>query len=418
MEKTNIKVKNKDREKTNLFYYGIGRSMSMIGNSIYTFAIGLYVLNMTGSAVSFATTLILNIVPMMILYPVAGVVADRFSKKTLVIGMNAVNGVLFLMLWLLSRGSHLNLVVIYGVTILTAILTSIYNVSLEAAKTNIVSLSSILKLNSVGKVIDSFSSILGPIIGGILYAYSNLNIIILINAGSYLLGALAESQIDFDLYLKSEIEKLRFSNYILGQLKEGINYLWTSPSIKDMFLIMLGLNFMLGFSINIPLPYIINEILNLSSQNYGIIESMIPIGFIIGAFTVRPLMSRFSLQKLLISMNAIIAVIASMIGLPFLFNYFLGTLPYSIFYSALSLIIGVAIIFINIPVMTVLQEEITSDKKGVVFGLILSLVNITMPLGLILSAYLIEIVPIVLLPALGVVIPFTYIIYFSNRSRK
>jgi MFS family permease len=91
-------------ELKNLVLFSAGKSVSMFASSIYSFAIGLYVLKLTGSALNYATTIMLHILPMIIMSPVAGVLADKISKKKLIVGMDLANGFLFLGLFRISSG--------------------------------------------------------------------------------------------------------------------------------------------------------------------------------------------------------------------------------------------------------------------------------------------------------------------------
>ena len=69
----------------NILLFVIGKFISLFGSSIYSFAIGLYILKITGSATSFALALVLASVPRIILGPIAGTIADRFNRKTMII---------------------------------------------------------------------------------------------------------------------------------------------------------------------------------------------------------------------------------------------------------------------------------------------------------------------------------------------
>ena len=73
-------MKNK-KERLNFILFSLGKFVSIFGASIYSFAMGLHVLEITGSGLSFAMTLIVSIIPMLIINPFAGVVADKFDKK-------------------------------------------------------------------------------------------------------------------------------------------------------------------------------------------------------------------------------------------------------------------------------------------------------------------------------------------------
>ena len=75
-----IENKKKPRTKKYLFIFNC-KTVSLFGSSIYSFALGLYVLQITGSALNFAITLILGTIPMIVMNPFAGVIADKVDKR-------------------------------------------------------------------------------------------------------------------------------------------------------------------------------------------------------------------------------------------------------------------------------------------------------------------------------------------------
>lgn len=72
---TEIKSKNR-KEISNLVLFSLGKFVSVFGTSVYTFAIGLYVLKVTGSGLSFAVTLGFGLVATIIFNPIGGAMAD------------------------------------------------------------------------------------------------------------------------------------------------------------------------------------------------------------------------------------------------------------------------------------------------------------------------------------------------------
>ena len=73
------------RATYNLWTFTTSKIISSFGAQVYAFAISFYILQLTGSATSFATNLICNILPRTLMAPFAGYVADKYSRKTIVI---------------------------------------------------------------------------------------------------------------------------------------------------------------------------------------------------------------------------------------------------------------------------------------------------------------------------------------------
>ena len=128
--KTVTEVKSKNRKEiSNLVLFSLGKFVSVFGTSVYTFAIGLYVLKITGSGLSFAATLGFGLVATIIFNPIAGVMADRFDKKRIVVAMDLLNGFLFITVYFISLIYDLNLITIYLSTFLTTVFTTILGIS-------------------------------------------------------------------------------------------------------------------------------------------------------------------------------------------------------------------------------------------------------------------------------------------------
>ena len=106
---------------------------------MYTFAISLYTLKITGSSISFSTTLILSILPIIILNPFVGVLADKFDKKKLVITANLLNAIFLFIVYLVSNWNGLSIGIIYLSTFTITSINIIFDVSIDSAIPNMVS---------------------------------------------------------------------------------------------------------------------------------------------------------------------------------------------------------------------------------------------------------------------------------------
>lgn len=410
----------KPKEYKNLLLFGAGKSVSIFGTSIYSFAIGLYVLELTGSALNFATTIMLGIIPMVLISPVAGVVADRIPKKWLVVGMDLANGCLFFVLYLMAIRGQFNLMVIYVSTVVLNILTTFFGIGIEAAKPNLVMPDKRVKLNALGKLIDSSAAILAPVMGGMIYAILSIEVFILINSVSFILSALSEWFIDYDFYTTQNQgrENPKTKTSFRKDLLEGGRYFFASKGLMELFYIFVSLNFLLGFSVNVPGPYIMNQLLKLPSEAFGLICALFPVGLIIGTLTVEWWMKRFKFKSLLIVMNGFIALIASFIGLPTLFSPQLSSEFYVIYYGCIHLLMGISIAYVDVPIMTILQDEIPEALRGRVLSLIMSLVKVVLPVALILSGYMINRIPLALIPIMGSSLALVYSVFLLIQYKR
>lgn len=391
------------RELKNLLLFSIGNIISIFGTSIYSFALNLYVLKITGSALSFALSLILGTVPMIIINPLAGAIADKLDKKKLVICMDLMNGTLLIVVYLVSIIQGLSLTMIYATILLLTIFTTFFGIGMETAKPNIVSEKMLLNINSISKLINSVSSILGPVLGGLVFALFDIRSFIIINGISFIFSAVCQLFIDFRFNSKSSKE---FNNKektnLAADIKEGFNYIWASGNIKRLFIILISLNFFLGFSMTVPMPYIINTVLGLSSKAFGIIEAAFPVGMIIGALCVKKISEKLSYSSLLNKLSVVLSLSMLITGLPVLFKgYQFTDSTYVIYYCAIMAVFGFAIALIDIPISYLLQTIIPEEFRGRVLSIGISLAKTMLPAALFLSGMLLKLVPTYIMPITG-----------------
>lgn len=404
-------AQNKDLLNMSLFF--LASSISLFGTSTYSFAISLYVLQITNSGLNFATTLMLGVVSVIIATPFAGVLTDKFNKKLIAIITDMFNGLLLLFIYLLiSTGCSLNLELIYISTFFLNFFTTIYNISIEAAKPNLVHENNLISLNSISKVIESSSSILGPMVGGLVFALLNINYFIFINSISFIISASLQILMNFRLnHIKFSRNNRKLSFYT--DIKECFIYLNKREDIIEMTIIFLAINFFIGLSINIPMPYIINNIIHLDTKLYGLIQSTYSIGSILGAIIIKKIIKNFSLKKIIKSATILLSICMISIGFSVIIQTTISNKTAILIYFILvTILIGFSISFIDIPIFYFLQKTIPDEFRGRVLSLGIGISKIVLPIALIISGYLINQIPSYLLSIVGGILLFTFTLLF------
>lgn len=418
-------ILNKEENKNIILFY-LANLISIFGTSIYTFSISLYVLKITGSSFNFSTTLILSILPTIFLNPIVGVIVDKFDKKKLVISANFFNGIFLLFIYLVSKISGLSLGIIYMSTFVINSINILFDVSIDSSIPNIASKEKIVNINAGNRIIDSISSILGPVIGGIAFVAFNIETFILINSISFFISYILDLQIDFELYKNNCIDskmKVKTSNIKINyliEIKEGFKYLIKERSIVDFIIIFIIVNFFISFSVSIPLPIVLNNILMISEKYYGFIQSGIPIGMILGAILTRKIINKVNLNSLFQIVGIILSVNIILLSIPLIIseNYSLGMKFLVIYYFIVMILIGICISLIDIPFSYRLQTNIDEEYRGRVISLTMSLVKTVVPIAYLISGKIIDTInPYVIILAGGIVILISSLIFCIYTQR-
>ena len=256
-----------------------------------------------------------------------------------------------------------------------------------------------MSINSLSKVIDSTALILAPVLGGLIFAFTDIKTFILINAVCFIFSAVIETMIDFNHNIKSTAE-INDDGGFVEDIKDGLTYIRKSSEIVKMINVLVILNFFISFSVTVPLPYIINNLLNLSSNQYGIIQGAFPVGMILGAVVVGKIIEKIDYMKLLIFSSITLSVAIALLGLPLVLAD-ATSLAYMIYYISIMVIFGIAISFIDVPILWLMQKSIPDNLRGKVLSISMSIVKLIAPLGLVISGMIINSVPVYIMTFAG-----------------
>jgi len=424
MKKININNKKKgllNEGNKNLFLFLSGKSISLFGSAIYTFVVGLYLLKITGSGLTFATNIVLYTLPIVFINPLAGVLADKMNKKVLVIGSDFINGLFLFGIYLFSVKYGLTITVVYISTFLMTVLSAFFNIGIESAKPSLVSKESLVKINSHARVIESISYLIGPVVGGLIYTVIDTKLFILLNAVSFLLAAVLEYFINFKFNNRREEERTRDKSIenVWSKLKEGYTYLFNQPYLKGLIYIFIALNFFFNFTVIVPLPYLLNTIWEVDSTVYGIVQSGLPLGMITGALLVNKVLKNTTYYQLLKKIGFYSAIGVLAFGLPIIFFQGVPNNNFIIcYYTILMFLGGMVVSWVDIPASVLLQKVVPERILGRVISVKLSIIKIIVPITLIISGYFLEIMSPIIILLIGASFFLLFNIWFFILRNK
>lgn len=400
-------------DRANLILFVAGKFVSLFGTQIYSFAIGLYVLEKTSSGLSFASSIIFSMLPRVIIGPVAGVVADRFNRKKIAVGMDFLCGVLMVLFFTLSKLNGIKLYYIYIFSFLLSTANVFFDVAMEASKPNLVERRNLTKINSLSQSINSIAAISGPSLGGLVYGILNIQWFLLINGICFILSGISEMFINFEYNKVIDESKEKENLSVVGELKEGIAFFRSNKVLFSIMSFSLIINFAMQLSITVPLPYILTNTLQLTSMQYGTVKGAWPVGILLGSILLSFLPQRDKIFKQTAIFLSIFIGILMAIALPVMpmWDGYSSNL-YFIYYMLIMGAGGLIVAFIDIPIMVVFQKLVPDEVRGRVFSLIGTMSIGIAPLGLLIAGALIDYIPTWILPISAGVILIIRLIFF------
>jgi MFS family permease len=389
---------NKTKEKLNLILFSMGKLVSLLGTYIYTFATSLYVLKITGSGTSFAFSILVGTIPRVILSPIAGSISDRINKKKMIVGLDFLSGFVLLVLLTVSMIYGIRLPFIYAVSFILSVISTFFNNCFSAAIPSLVTDKSLMKINAYDRSIGSVSQILGPVLGGVVFGLISMELFFLLNGLSYILSAISEMFINFNLNearVRKVEDKVKLSlGTVWVDIKEVVKFIKGNEILCMVMPFSISCNFFLAASFSVVLPYVINNVLGMSSVQYGMIEAAFPIGMLLAAIIIGKLPEQTKKRKSLFIGIMGMGVASIMMGLPVLDMYISLDLQFSfLLYMALLFVMAIFIAMLDMPLMVVMQRTIPNDMLGRVMGVIGTISAGLTPLGILLAGVFIDIIP-------------------------
>ncbi|MFC4354861.1 MFS transporter [Chryseomicrobium palamuruense] len=392
-----------------LWTFTISKLISTFGASVYTFAISFYILQMTGSASSFAMNLIFSILPRAILGPFAGYVVDKYNRKTIVIlaQVTIVGTILGLIAYMTMYG--LSLPAIYTVTAILAMASTFSGVAFSSSISSLIDEPRIQKAMSLNQMSISFAAIASPAVGGILYGTVSLEVFLIVFACASAVAVVLEATMNFTLFSKRKDVVEGEGEKMLDSMKAGLSYVRNQPILMSLMIIALAVNFIFG-AFQVGYSYVLIDQLKMSAQHFGFTEAAFAIGMLLTSVYLSS--SKDFKFPLLISKRGILVlgIMLATITMPLLIAMSYGQML--VFYIAIMFIQGVTIIFITTPMQVYFQKTIDDDYKGRVFALLETFAIALIPCGMVLFGFLFDVFPpepIFLISAMALVVSVLYL---------
>lgn len=358
----------------------IGQIISLFGNATIRFALPLYLLNLTGSSALYGTVTACAFIPAILLSPVGGIVADRVNKRNIMVILDFFTAAVILAFCLLINEGNLILLVTVTLMLLYGI-AGAYQPSVQASIPALVNQDNLLAANSIINTISSFSSLTGPVLGGILYSAYGLKPVLWVCMVCFFMSAVME------IFIEIPFRKQASEGGILETARtdfaESIRFIRKEkPVIGKAVLVVCGINLFLSAMIVVGLPYLVTEVLNLEASQanklYGFAEGALAAGGLAGGIGAGIFAKKLAIHK---SGNLVIACAVCVFPVSAALMLFSsGMINYIVITVCCFVIMAFSTIF-TVQMLSLIQTETPQNLIGKVIAVILTVSMCAQPLG-------------------------------------
>lgn len=194
-----------------------GELISAVGSGLTSFGLGVYVFRQTGSAGSMALVTLLAFLPTLLLSVPAGVLADRYDRRLLMMlgdGCSAL-GILYILLCML-RGETALWQICIGVFV-SSTFSALLEPSYRATATDLLTKEEYSKASGLVSLAGSARYLISPVLAGALLAVSDIKLLLVIDVCTFFPTVLAAAFVRKGLAAKATEEKIPF----IRSLRQG-----------------------------------------------------------------------------------------------------------------------------------------------------------------------------------------------------
>ncbi len=345
------------------------QAISLFGSALVQFSILWHITLSTQSGVMMTFYIICGFVPTFLLSPVAGVWADRFNRKKLIILADSLIAVATLLLAILFFLNYYAIWLLFVMAAVRAIGTGIQSPAVGAILPQIVPEDKLTKVNGINGSMHAVINLLSPMASAVLLTVTSLEAIFLVDVITASI-AIVILTVFLNIPVHAKALQKQTTSYF-SDLMQGLRYIQNHAFLKQLFLYF-AIFFVLIAPAAFLTPLQVTRSFGGAVWRLSAIEIAFSIGMMLGGLIIA---SWGGFKNKVHTMSLASLAFGAC-------TFALGVTPVFGIYLIFMGIIGIAIPFFNTPTMVLLQEKVEEDYLGRVFGVLTMISTSMMPLGM------------------------------------
>ncbi len=387
----------------NTILFILSQTISLFGSSLVQYAIMWYITLETQSGVMMTIAIICGFLPTLFLSPFAGVWADRYNRKILIMLSDSMIAVSTLIVAVLFWIGYDHLWILFAVMAVRSVGQAVQMPAVGAFLPQLVPVEMLTKVNAFNSSIQSAVFLIAPMVAAAMLTLSDIKTIFLVDVVTAALAVIV-LLLFLHIPVHAKAQQEQTISYFTD-LKEGFSYISRQGYIKGLF-IFCGVFFLLLGPASFLTPLQVTRTFGADVWRLTAIEVAFSLGMIGGGL-------------LMAVWGGFRNRVRTMTGATFFFGgctLALGLVPNFWIYLAFMGLAGISIPFFNTPFTVLLQEKVEPDLLGRVFGVLSMISSSMMPMGMLVLGPLADTVAIEkMLVVSGVLICIEGLLLGSNR---
>jgi MFS family permease len=270
----------------NFRLYWFGQLISLMGSGMQTLGQAWLVLRLTHSAWQLGVVGALQYVPVLLFSIFGGVFADRWPKRPLLLATQSAAMVQALLLWALVATNQEQLWQIYVLAVLLGFTSSLDQPARSAFVVELAGREDLPNAVALNSSLMNLARIVGPGLGGLIIAATDVTTLFLINGLSFLAMLVALALVNRrELHAQVAPPAAGERQSAWQSLREGIVYVWQTPVVA-LAIVVAGLVLLFGANFNVVLPLFATDVLGVGATGFGFLSAALGVGALLAALAL------------------------------------------------------------------------------------------------------------------------------------
>ncbi len=357
-----------------------GQASSLIGSALTQFVLIWWITDTTGSVSALALAGLFALLPQALLGPIGGAVADRYSRRMIMILADLISAACMLVLIVLFLNDSVELWHIYLMMFIRSAMQAFQGPAAAASTAMLVPLAFIPRAAGLNQSLIGLMLIAAAPLGALAIAIMPIGYALAIDVVTAILGIVPLLIFQIPQERRKPEDKTGF----WSDIKEGFHVVWSNDGLRKLYLLLaiVVMCIMPSFTL---VPLLVKEHFGGGATQVAIMEAMAGLGMLLGGL----LAALFAPQNKIHWILWGFAVSGALLGL-------VGVAPANMFWLATAFwaLSGVIYMLGNVPITALLQTVVPNQLQGRVLSLMTTVVALAAPVGLAVATPLGELIGI------------------------
>lgn len=388
----------------NIILFLSSQTISLFGSSLVQYAMMWYITLKTESGLMMTLYIICGFIPTFILSPVAGVWADRYNRKVLIMLSDGLVAAATLILALCFLSGQKAIWLFFVMAGVRAFGTGIQTPAVGAILPQIVPKEQLTKVNGINGSIQAVIMFVSPMVSAALLTMASIEIIFFIDVITAAI-AIVTLLIFVPISTHEKATKKQTTSYF-SDFKQGLQYIGSHHFLKKFFF-FLAVFFVLMAPAAFLTPLQVTRSFGGGVWQLTAIEIAFSTGMMAGGGLIASWGGFANRTKTIMFASLMMGIC----------TFALGIIPVFWIYLAFMALFGITMPILNTPTTVLLQEKVEEDYLGRVFGVMGMISTSMMPIGMLIFGPVADVIRIEwLLLGTGVLIVILAVFLGRNKT--